>query len=156
LVLFAVRWIGVEPFVIPSGSMIPALLINDYVVVSKWSFGLRVPFTSRWMVKWAKPQKGEIIVFRAIDKSGRFLVKRVAGVPGETIEGVQLGPDEYFMMGDNRGNSHDSRFWGPITSDNLIGKVQFIWLSCDKTLPAIPFMCDPTTIRFERMFRGID
>lgn len=154
--LLAVRWLLFEPFVIPSGSMIPALLVHDHIIVAKYPFGLRVPFTNRWIWKWAAPKNGEVVVFRSVDDPSRFLVKRVTGVPGETIEGVTLAEDQYFMMGDNRFNSMDSRVWGPITSNHLIGKAKIIWLSCETTLPTLPFVCDPTTIRWERMFKLID
>ncbi len=63
--------------------------------------------------------------------------------------------NSYFVMGDNRFNSHDSRFWGFVAEDLLVGKAQFIWLSCEETLVAMPFICNPATLRSERLFLGI-
>ena len=63
--------------------------------------------------------------------------------------------NSYFVMGDNRFNSHDSRFWGFVSEDLLVGKAQFIWLSCEETLIAMPFICNPATLRSERLFLGI-
>ena len=61
----------------------------------------------------------------------------------------------YFVMGDNRFNSHDSRFWGFVSEDFLIGKAQLVWLSCEETLVSMPFICNPTTLRSDRLFMGI-
>lgn len=63
--------------------------------------------------------------------------------------------NSYFVMGDNRFNSHDSRFWGFVSEDLLVGKAQFIWLSCEETLVSMPFICNPATLRSERLFLGI-
>ncbi len=156
LVWVIFRWFVFEPYVIPSGSMIPALQINDHVFVSKWNFGLRIPLTKKWLFKWGVPQKGDVIVFNSITKPGIVLVKRVRGVPGDTVDGVLLNEDEYFMQGDNTENSLDSRTWGPINSSHFIGKAQVIWLSCKQMLPRVPFVCDPSAISWERMFKGID
>ena len=85
ILYMGVRWILWEPFVIPSGSMETTLLIQDYVVVKKWAYGLRVPFTETWLYGPHLPDRGDIVVFKAKDESGHFLVKRVIGLPGEEI-----------------------------------------------------------------------
>ena len=63
--------------------------------------------------------------------------------------------NSYFMMGDNRNNSHDSRFWGYVRFDELVGKAQLIWLSCEEMIPFIPVICNPLTIRFSRFFHNV-
>lgn len=64
--------------------------------------------------------------------------------------------NSYFVMGDNRFNSHDSRFWGFVSEEFLVGKAQYIWLSCEETLISMPFICNPMTLRSERLFMRID
>ncbi len=215
LLIMGFRWTLFEPYVIPSGSMIPTLLIHDHIVVSKWPYGLRLPFTEKWVVFWNKPQVGEIVVFRYPKGRDTFFVKRIVATEGDTIEvhegqlirnGVpierqkvenkvvkdsedegeifdyyqeQLGTHRFisrsfradrrvddqkivvpeghfFVVGDNRDESHDSRAWGFVPLKNLIGRASGIWLSCDETLASAPFVCDPKTIRWKRLFSAID
>src|SRR5687768_52182 len=85
LAILAFRWLLFEPYVIPSGSMIPTLLVHDHILVNKLAYGVRVPFTSKWLIKTADPKRGDIVVFRAVDDQGYFMIKRVVGVPGDTI-----------------------------------------------------------------------
>jgi len=216
--VMSIRWILYEPFVIPSGSMIPTLLINDHIVVSKYSYGVRWPFTSRWMLGPDAPKRGDIVVFRSVESDNFYMIKRVVGLPGDYIEftaegdilvndekipreatelpkqfsaldlgggagahqayleqmGEQLHmtllepnafrytmarsqvlPGRIFLMGDNRDRSRDSRFWGDVPLENLLGKAQFVWLSCEKTLSEVQFLCDPRTIRWQRFFQRI-
>lgn len=215
--IFAFRWFVYEPFVIPSESMVPNLLIHDHIVVKKYSYGLKWPLGDGWMFKWNQPQRGDIIVFRFPENRDVFYIKRLIGLPGDRvivqngqisvngkpwilmpteervqqadptfkyfIEEIQpLRPDgeahlvrffskdehvgaeekefvvpenSYFAMGDNRDQSHDSRFWGFIPDDLLVGRASIIWLSCDETLDSAPFICDPTKLRFERFFQKI-
>lgn len=227
LAILAFRWLLFEPFVIPSGSMIPTLLIHDHILVSKSAFGIRIPFTKTWIADFGGPKRGEIVVFKSLEGS-YFMIKRVVGLPGDTIEMQEDGhvkvngktfevkplqvtddpvtQDPYyeaneadlqgsatnfdffeektgdhthrilltkdmprlgyryggpghpfsvpeghvFAMGDNRDNSRDSRYWGPLPKDYLMGKALFIWLSCEDTLPYIPFICNPLTLRWKR------
>lgn len=214
ILVFVFRWALYEPYVIPSGSMIPTLLIHDHIFVSKWVYGLRLPFTERWLFNWKKPQPGEVVVFRYPKDRETFFVKRIVATEGDTIE-VQAGqllrngepvartpmdslviPDElnsefdyfkeqlgthnfisrsyhlkedrrngekftvpaghFFVVGDNRDESHDSRAWGFVPINYLIGRAGIIWLSCNSTLPAAPFLCDPTTFRWRRLFSSVE
>lgn len=180
-----------EPFKIPSGSMIPTLLIGDFIVVNKFAYGLRLPVTHTRILDLGGPDRGEVVVFRyPLDTSVNF-IKRVVGLPGDKItyrekqiyvngEPVALAdhqpylsnevkcstPDRdafraseslgarehelllhktslgrdgqwevpaghYFMMGDNRDRSNDSRMWGFVPEENLVGRAVGIWLNFD-------------------------
>ena len=227
LMVLAIRWAFFEPYVIPSGSMIPTLLIHDHILVNKLAFGIRLPFTSQWLVRWSEPKRGDVLVFRSIEEDGIFLVKRVIGLPGdeisldakgdllvngktaprvslteaavrdelsswpeeqlseilaelqlgkETLDGRKhwvardLGREEtrapegpwkvpagkLFMMGDNRDNSSDSRVWGALSMDRVLGRATAIWLSCEETLPDASQLCDPKAMRWHRLFTGIE
>lgn len=225
--ILAFRWALFEPYVIPSGSMIPTLLIHDHILVNKFAYGLRYPFTKTWIFRGSEPQRGDIVVFRSVEDSGYFMIKRVVGVAGDKIEvdpegyvklngekleakelnitseadnqdpyyhvkevdiggdykdfdfyqenlkGLQhrvmltkgaprffdrpftVPEDHYFCMGDNRDNSKDSRYWGPLPRENLLGKAMFVWLSCEDTLPFLPFLCNPAKLRWARFFHGL-
>ena len=84
--ILAFRWLLFEPYVIPSGSMIPTLLIHDHILVSKFAYGVRMPFTKSWLFKASEPARGDIVVFRSVEDTGYFMIKRVVGVPGDTVE----------------------------------------------------------------------
>jgi signal peptidase I len=225
-----VRWAFIEAYVIPSGSMLPNLLINDHIFVNKIVYGVRVPFSKKWVVQFKKPERGEIIVFRYPKEESTYYIKRVIGVPGDEIlwdngrlyvngEDVTLkediplstlkgeffeeksetgrggeriekptdaiyhteklgghefvvmlanshhfgsvyGPitvpeDSLFVMGDNRNGSQDSRFWGYVPMENIIGRASFVWLSCRETLSSLPFLCNPSTTRWSRFFHTL-
>lgn len=85
LLILGIRWGLVEPFVVPSGSMIPSLQVHDHILASKISFGLHLPFSLRWLVKWSHPQKGDIAVFRYPKTPEVFYVKRILGLPGDEL-----------------------------------------------------------------------
>ncbi len=217
LFLFFLRWVIFEPFVIPSGSMIPTLLIHDHIFVLKSSFGLRKFWDQGFLLRWSAPQVGDIVVFKYPENPEIFYVKRVVAGPGDLIEvkdrrlsvngvvedlkplsgkdldrlqnlGVDLQeahydyfeegamghpvrfmkdyttrnfgpykvPDQsYFMMGDNRDESSDSRVWGVVPFDHFVGKVSVIWLSCQDTLISAPMLCDPTKIRWSRILQKV-
>lgn len=211
LIAMTLRWALFEPYVIPSGSMIPTLLVHDHILVNKWAYGLRLPFSENWLVRWKNPQKGEIVVFKyPVDKE-TFFVKRIVATGGDVIEvkrgtliinnqvidrvesapvptvedfedfnyylenlnsksfisrsskdlsSDEFGPEtvpagHFFVVGDNRDQSSDSRVWGFVPEENLMGKASLIWLSCENTLPAAPLICDPKVIRWTRIFKGI-
>ncbi len=225
LLILSIRWALFEPYVIPSGSMIPSLLVHDHIIVNKLAFGVRVPFTKEWLWRFAKPHRGDVIVFRAVDDADYFMIKRVIGLPGEEVEvtpaglvqinGVPLateilpGTEEdqgsyykvnegdlqgrferfdfleeqagersyriilgreayrfpysktvipeghYFMMGDNRDNSKDSRYWGPLPQENILGRATYVWLTCEETISFLPFLCNPLKIRWKRLIQKI-
>jgi signal peptidase I len=170
----------VQSFEIPSGSMVPTLLLGDRILVNKFIFGTRIPFTDIKLFPLREPARGEIVVFLPpegfVSPVGRdiHLIKRVVGVPGDTVEIVgkrlyvngsefpvknahwddpavmeswssvrdNFGPivvpkDSYFMMGDNRDNSYDSRFWGFVPEAELTGKPVMIYWSWDITAVSI-------------------
>lgn len=192
LLVLVLRSFVFEPFKIPSGSMQPTLLIGDFIVVSKYSYGLRLPVFNTEIVKTGRPERGDVFVFRSVEQEGVNMIKRVIGLPGDTItyrdkvifingepaeqtrirawigDGInrnlpgtrpqllteQLGdvehfilrhpgrrdggartwvvPDgHYFAMGDNRDRSHDSRGWGFVPEDHLVGRAERIWMHWD-------------------------
>ena len=204
----SVRWLFFEPFVIPSGSMEQTLLIKDYVLVKKWAYGFRLPFSETWILGPKTPKRGDIVVFKDKNLSDRFLVKRVIGFPGEYVsmdeKGIisingspfkykkverkdddilvmienngqksyrvqyfsdvkqdpfefQLSEDEIFVMGDNRNQSSDSRSWGGLPMNRLMGKLTLIWLSCrEKEVGENSgFFCSPEDFRMKRLFQRV-
>lgn len=212
VLVFFFRWALFEPYVIPSGSMIPTLLIHDHILVNKWAYGFRWPFSERWLVYWQKPKVGDIVVFRYPKGPETFYVKRIVAVAGDTIEvrdgqlilngeaierksvseppqasgedqafsyyqerlgehqfisrsfrelsrmdseQVLVPEGQFFVVGDNRDESSDSRVWGMVPEKYLIGRAGAIWLSCENTLPAAPFICDPKSVRWERLFTSV-
>ncbi|MCB2225111.1 MAG: signal peptidase I [Desulfarculaceae bacterium] len=163
LVLSAVLRAGVvQASWVPSGSMQPALLIGDHMVVNKLCYDLKLPFTSITLLPLGEPQRGDVVVFRNPKGQGDDLVKRIIGLPGETVamigtqvyingqaleadwgrysgrshQGDAFGPfrvpeDSYFMMGDNRDNSYDSRFWnqgqgGFVPRGDIVGRAEVV------------------------------
>jgi signal peptidase I len=208
LVVFMLRSFLVEPFKIPSGSMMPTLLVGDFILVNKYAYGIRLPVANKKIVEIGQPQHGDVMVFRYPEDPSLDYIKRVVGVPGDKISyrnkqltlndkplkqesnggysyvksGLnfvnanlyreQLGehnhqtlvqPDAptirlgevrqfssrdqcvyneegftctvpqgyYFMMGDNRDDSNDSRYWGFVPERNIVGKAFMIWWNFD-------------------------
>jgi signal peptidase I len=202
LVVFLLRSFLVEPFKIPSGSMIPTLQIGDFILVNKYAYGIRLPIVNKKIIEVGEPQRGDVMVFRFPADPSLDYIKRVVGLPGdriryngkrlwvndrevpleplgdyinpervsvarqfqETLDGhphriivendappmppyVQqfpkrenctysmdglactVPPGHYFLMGDNRDNSSDSRVWGFVPDENIVGKAFFIWLN---------------------------
>jgi len=232
-IALVIRWGLMEAYVIPSASMLPSLLIHDHIFVNKAVYGIRIPFSEKWLVKFKSPERGEVVVFKYPVDKDIFFIKRVVGLPGDKImyengklyvndqpvettpaptggdwdevrdadfrrEDVQnpnfqsdgksnyvhfiekLGEHPHsillrkddvfgrsegpwtvpsghlFMMGDNRDNSHDSRRWGFLPEENILGRAMFVWLSCEETLPQLSFLCNPLTTRWGRFFHQVN
>ena len=190
LAVFLIRSFVIEPFRIPSGSMMPTLLVGDFIAVSKFSYGLRLPLTNRKVLEVGKPERGDVVVFRYPVDGETIFIKRIVGLPGDeirygrdrklhingveaersppevyegsgsgshmtgarrrlealgerahailyrpdlpTVEGDWVVPEgQYFVLGDNRDKSHDSRFWGFVPEENLIGPASIVWMNWD-------------------------
>ena len=189
LIVLLLRSFIAEPFRIPSGSMMPTLLVGDFILVNKFTFGIRLPVINKKIIELSKPNRGDIVVFRYPKDPTVDYIKRIVGLPGDkvvysnkkltindlpvqqtslgsyqglgqgeemsgaedllenltgvehrilirngtpTVEFVYVVPEgNYFAMGDNRDNSNDSRYWGPVPEANLVGKAFFIWMSWD-------------------------
>jgi len=167
LALF-IRAYFVQAFKIPSGSMIPTLLVGDHILVNKFIYGTTLPFSDRRVLVFRKPEKGDIIVFKYPEDRSRDFIKRVIAVEGDVIEsknkviyvngkavsepyaqhtdsslrpgGIEprdnFGPyivpkEKYFMMGDNRDQSYDSRYWGYVDMKDIRGEALILYWSWD-------------------------
>lgn len=215
IILFLIRWALFEPFVIPSGSMIPQLLVHDHILVQKFSYGLKWPFSDAWMFLTRSPERGQVVVFKYPLNPDVYYIKRLIGLPGDIVSVVDgritvngqpwklekvkfdgsfsdhadarefeyhqeilnsskhwvrflksrtetheenqyvVPQGKYFFMGDNRDQSSDGRVWGFVEEKWIVGQARWVWLSCEKTLSSAPFVCDPTTIRWKRLFTGV-
>lgn len=186
LAVLVLRSFVIEPFRIPSGSMLPTLEIGDFILVNKYAYGLRLPVFHNKVVEVGDPERGDVVVFRYPENPEIDYIKRLIGVPGDVVEwdnktlkvnGVELNrtslgvyqardqhnnirptlrltedllgvehemlvvpntggrsgaitvPEgKYFVMGDNRDMSNDSRFWGLVPEENMVGKATYIWM----------------------------
>lgn len=183
LIVLVIRGFLVEPFKIPSGSMLPTLEVGDFILVNKFSYGIRSPLGYKKLVDFGSPERGDVIVFRYPEDPSIDYIKRVIGTPGdrvtyrnhklfingefiktdlvsdyekdrnfydlvENLPGIShhilinkggsfipnvddliIPEGKYFVMGDNRDNSRDSRYWGFVPDANLKGRAFFIWFS---------------------------
>ncbi len=110
LIVLPVRmWIA-QPFIVHGSSMVPTFQSGDYLIIDEITYQFR------------KPERGEVIVFRYPKDTSQFFIKRIEGLPGETINGTGLSQDEYYVLGDNTFASSDSRYWGPVKSNLIIGR----------------------------------
>ncbi|SHE82465.1 signal peptidase I [Microbulbifer donghaiensis] len=187
-IVFVLRSFIVEPFQIPSASMVPTLQVGDFILVNKYAYGLRLPVSRTKVVGVGEPQRGDVMVFFPPHMNDTYFIKRVIGLPGDKVEmknnvlyiNGERAPQEliqalppanpqvevlweeiygrrhlmakdimpsrysnfsatvpeghYFMMGDNRDNSLDSRAWGFVPERDVVGKAFAIWMHWDKLL----------------------
>lgn len=162
LIALFIRAFIVQAFKIPSSSMEPTLLVGDHLLVNKFIYGIRIPYTDIKFFQYKKPQRGDIIVFIYPKDREKDFIKRVIGTEGEkvtilhnkiyindkliddpwghftmprsTIEDygpVKVPEGSLFVMGDNRDNSQDSRFWGFVKIIEVKGKAFIIYFSWD-------------------------
>lgn len=189
LIVLILRSFVAEPFRIPSGSMMPTLLVGDFILVNKFAYGVRLPLTRTLILPVGLPERGDVAVFKYPLNPGEDYIKRVVGLPGDRIEfrnrtlyvndepqpsefveryvGVGSGMNmtgalrwretlhghsheilyweqnrgligsvtvpegQYFLVGDNRDNSNDSRMWGFVPEELLVGKAILVWLNWD-------------------------
>jgi signal peptidase I len=166
VIAFFIRTFVIQAYKIPSGSMKPTLLIGDHILVSKFNYGIRVPLVRSTLIPVGTPKRGDIVVFIYPEDRSKDFIKRLIGLPGDTIEirnknillnglpwsdtrGVYVdsliipgsvqprdnfGPvtvpeDSLFVMGDNRDESYDSRFWGFVPMKDVLGKALIIYWS---------------------------
>ncbi len=221
LIALVIRTLAFEPFNIPSGSMVPTLLVGDYLFVSKYAYGY-----SRHSLPWSlplipgrifasQPERGDVLVFKWPRDNATDYIKRVIGLPGDRIQvrggmlyindkpvrreriedyypsgtgrgysvaqyretlpnGVSyriidqgetdadntgvftVPPGKYFMMGDNRDNSLDSRIWGFVPEVNLVGRAEILFFSTDGSARWWEVWRWPFATRYGRMFRPVE
>jgi signal peptidase I len=169
LIALFIRTFIIQAFKIPSGSMKPTFQIGDHILVSKFIYGIKVPFIRKTLISISEPKREDIVVFIYPEDRSKDFIKRVIGVSGDTIEirnkkiylnglpmndahgvytddfiipgsiqprdnfgPITVRPGSIFVMGDNRDQSYDSRFWGFVDLKDVMGKAFIIYWSWDK------------------------
>lgn len=129
IIVIPIRSYVAQPFIVSGLSMAPTFDDGEYLIIDELSYLFR------------RPERGEVVVFRYPLDQSKFFIKRVSGLPGETVATnngpYRLGPDEYFVLGDNREMSLDSRVWGPV-SEKLIRGRAFLRLFPFRRLAYLP------------------
>lgn len=115
---------------VPSRSMAPTILDGDRIYENKLAYDLKVPFTTAHIVSWAEPKKGDVVILLS-PKNGQELVKRIAAAPGDVVDGQVIPAGKYFVMGDNRTKSYDSRSFGLVDRGQILGKAVGVIASFD-------------------------
>ena len=221
------RWLVLDSFVLPSNAMLPGLLVHDHVFVNKTAFGIRIPFTESWIVRWGSPRRGDVVAYRMPGESREYSLKRIVGLPGDRVRiqnqnlslnehfvartlprdlkgefrdlrdvdfpgdaaaggrslfihweerlggrnhsvllrrespAAEFGPvtvpaGQYFVLGDNRDMSEVGQTTNFVPLANVLGRVSLAWLGCESTLPGLKEMCNPSTIRWGRLFHAVN
>lgn len=164
-----IRTFIVQAFKIPSGSMEDTLAVGDHILVNKFIYGTKIPFTDNRILKIRDPKRGDVIVFEYPEDPSKDFIKRIVGTPGDVVQVrdkkvyinnqpyenphevhkekeiipqaqnprdntklITVPPDAYFVMGDNRDRSYDSRFWGFVKSEKIKGLAFIKYWSWDK------------------------
>ncbi len=190
VIVLVLRSFLIEPFKIPTGSMVPTLLVGDYILVNKFAYGLRLPILGTEFIPIGEPKTGDIMVFKYPEKPSINYIKRVVGVPGDVVRYenktiyindkpveqkfeaqfppsqpeykiyreslgdvthdimiTELRPsepsrtwvvpeDSYFVLGDNRDNSRDSRYWEFVPDKLVVGKAFAVWMHMPGWVPS--------------------
>jgi signal peptidase I len=168
LLALCIRTFVVQAFKIPSGSMEDTLLVGDHILVNKFLYGTKIPFTDMKFLAIREPKRGDVIVFKYPEDETKDFIKRLIGTPGDVVQivnkkvyingkpltepytdykdtevlpaslqqrdnfgPIKVPPHKYFMMGDNRDRSHDSRFWGFVDESKIVGSALVIYWSWD-------------------------
>jgi len=180
ILAFFIRSFVVQAFKIPSGSMLQTLQIGDHLLVTKFAYGVKIPFTNSMIIEREGPERGDVIVFDFPEDPSKDFIKRVIGVPGDVVEirekklflngeeqqeayvqhvdasmsvprrdnfgPVMVPENKYFVMGDNRDESYDSRFWGFVERNTIAGKALILYWSWESL----------TNVRWERIGQMVE
>ena len=197
LIALVVRTLVIQAFKIPSGSMENTLLVGDHIFVNKFIYGYHIPYTKGRVLEFRHPKRGDIIVFEFPEDPSKDFIKRVVGIPGDSVEirnkvlyvngapvredyvryadgpgaeGIPAARDnappvkvptgKLFVMGDNRDRSYDSRFWGFVDMEKVVGKALFIYFSVDwsrrQDIPLYEVWRWPEFVRWTRVGRVLN
>ena len=143
VILFAVRWSFADHYRVPSESMMPTIEIGDHIAVNKTAYSIKVPFSNIEVFRTGEVERGDIIVFIPPHDPSTNYVKRVVGLPGDSVlvdgEYRVVPKDKYYVLGDNRSASLDSRYWGFVDREQIKGRASHVLFSAklDQGLPVL-------------------